>query len=64
MGIRIDGCPLKMLTAPVVEAFQAADMAREGIMPVAGGWLNQTQSFLDCMRECWRLDAVFSRGSQ
>lgn len=61
MGIRIDGCPLKSLTGAVVEAFQAADLAREGIMPVAGGWLDQTQSFLDVMRECWRLDALFTR---
>lgn len=47
----IDRCPHRIVTRDVWQALRFARRADKGALPVAGGLLNQTQSFL----EAWEL---------
>jgi len=46
-------CPKRMLTAEVFAFIDLADWADEKYLPVTGGVLDQTESFLSALRE-WR----------
>lgn len=42
------GCPLELIPADAWEALEVARRFRDhGILPVAGGWLDQTAVFVD-----------------
>jgi len=44
------GCPRKLVAGEVYELLDAADWAKLGSWPVAGGWLDQTCACLDGVR--------------
>lgn len=44
-------CPLNVIEPETWDAIRAADYAEHGLLPIAGGFLDQTQSYLDWMRE-------------
>lgn len=44
------GCPITYAGVETFEAIGFADLAAEGVLPVAGGALDQAQGFLDIMR--------------
>lgn len=46
----IVGCPMRMTDETAWAAVMAADQAEHGMWPVAGGWLDQTQSALDAVQ--------------
>lgn len=49
--IRIEQCPLEIITADIWEAIDMANLYIEhGLPPVAGGQLDQTAVFLDAAR--------------
>jgi hypothetical protein len=51
---RITDCPRKMVGANIWDTIQAAYFAEKGVLPVAGGTLDQTQSFMDALALTWR----------
>jgi hypothetical protein len=57
--IRVDRCPHAVVTRDVWAAFQAAQMAEKGVLPVAGGMLDQTQSFADAVALIWQDDSTW-----
>lgn len=46
-------CPLLYAGAEAFEVLNFAELAREGLPPVHGGALDQTQSFLQVCRMIW-----------
>ena len=44
--IKIVGCPEKLITADVWEMIELAKFYEKGMPPIAGGVLDQTQSFI------------------
>ena len=49
----ITGCPRELLGPAIDNALLAADLAEKGSWPLAGGWLDQTQSCLDAVLFIW-----------
>lgn len=49
-SVDITDCPLKTVTADVWGIIEAQEFLEAGLAPVAGGLLEQTQSFLDAAR--------------
>lgn len=49
----LTGCPLEAVSDDVWSALELAGLARKGHLPVAGGTLDQTQSFLAAARRIW-----------
>lgn len=47
------GCPLDFILPSAWEILEAARFAEKGHWPVAGGWLDQTQSCLNGVRMAW-----------
>lgn len=47
---KLDGCPVDTIPADVWDALRAADLADSGLMPVGGGWLDQSAQGLDAIR--------------
>jgi len=45
----VTDCPHKLIGADVWAVMRAVKWTEKGILPVAGGTQDQTQSFLDCM---------------
>lgn len=54
----LTGCPHAVVPPEAFEAFAAADLARRGSWPVAGGWLDQAEPCVDAVRFCWQVDAA------
>lgn len=52
-------CPRKLVPHEAWEMIEAADMTRRGLPPVAGGSLDQTQTFLDACRFIWADESVY-----
>ena len=52
-------CPLEELTEDVAEALRIADFWRRGIPPVAGGYLDQTDSIIEACEMIWREEAAW-----
>jgi len=48
--IELVGCPLDLIDGPTEQALRAADLAEHGSWPLAGGWLDQTESCLAAVR--------------
>lgn len=46
-------CPLLYAGSEAFEVLRFAELAREGLPPVHGGALDQTQSFLEVCRMIW-----------
>ena len=55
----ITGCPKKMVSPSAVTAIRAADFARKGVLPLAGGWLDQSDSAMKAIRFVWDCEEVF-----
>jgi hypothetical protein len=45
----LNECPQRAITPDVWRALEAAEWANQGVLPVAGGWLDQTRSILDAI---------------
>lgn len=56
---RVDRCPAETLTADVGSLFWMVGLAEHGRMPVAGGVLDQSQSFIDGLRLIDRETAIW-----
>lgn len=56
--IAVDGCVMQYIDRNVCDVVFAADMAQQGVFPVAGGWLDQSQQLLDAIRCVWRDEAL------
>ena len=50
---------MKLIGDEAWEAIMAADLAKHGSWPVAGGWLEQTQWCLDAVRLVWNETAYW-----
>jgi len=48
--LEISQCPLLLITADVWELLGFADFAKKGALPIGGGALDQTESFLKAYR--------------
>ena len=59
--IKITGCPKRQITHDVVLALDAADFARKGCLPIAGGMLNQTHIGMRAIRTIWAEEAAHGR---
>lgn len=46
-------CPQIIIDPIAYDVFAAADLARHGSWPVAGGWLDQVASLRDAIRIVW-----------
>jgi hypothetical protein len=46
-------CPMTLITAGAGDVVRAADLAKRGILPIAGGWLDQTDSIVTAMERFW-----------
>jgi hypothetical protein len=57
----IDDCPHKLIDRTTGEALRAARFAEKGVLPVAGGTLDQTQSCLDALDIIWS-DQAYWKG--
>lgn len=44
------GCPRQLVRAGAWDIVEAADLARRGTWPLAGGWLDQTETCVDGVR--------------
>lgn len=55
----LTGCPQKMVSASARSAIAAADFARKGILPLAGGWLDQADSAMKAIRFVWDAEEPF-----
>lgn len=51
--IVIDRCPLELIDNNVSELIAYADLMKQGHMPVSGGVLDQSHSFLEGARFVW-----------
>lgn len=52
-SIRITECPSKMMDRTIIRFVELAGYAEKGNLPVAGGTLNQCESFMDACRRFW-----------
>jgi hypothetical protein len=58
------GCPRRLVTADAYELLDAADWAKHGSWPVAGGWLEQTCAcvsgvrYVEGERAAWEIDRM------
>lgn len=59
--ILIEGCPRKLVANEIHDLLLAADLAEKHIWPVAGGWLNQTQSAVAGIRLVWHYQAIVEK---
>ena len=55
----LTGCPKKMVSPSANDAIRAADFARKGVLPLAGGWLDQSDSAMKAIRFVWDCEEVF-----
>lgn len=53
MELRITRCPKDEITDSVAHLLELVDWAKDGHFPVAGGVLDQSQSFLYACRYLW-----------
>jgi hypothetical protein len=49
---------LKIITGDIWELLQAARLAEKGILPLPGGWLDQTQWFVEAVDFVWGEQSV------
>lgn len=50
-------CPLHIVRQETWELLTAADLAKRGSWPVSGGWLEQTMSCVQGVRQAWGMHA-------
>ena len=43
-------CPIKEVTSEGLEYLEAYKFYKNGVLPMQGGWLNQSQSFIEAIR--------------
>jgi hypothetical protein len=58
---RITSCPKEIPDAATWRVIQMSEFADKGSFPIAGGVLDQAQSFLDACQICWREEAYWKR---
>lgn len=56
-GEELTGCPMEMLTPAVFDLMELAAFAEEGELPMGGGPMQQTESFLAMLRHYRRENA-------
>jgi len=49
-GIKVDRCPVKMITAQSMAYIEAYYQYKNGYLPNSGGWLDQPIKFLEAMK--------------
>lgn len=47
---KLNRCPLKELTPEGLEYLEAYKFYKNGILPMPGGWLNQTNTLIDAIK--------------
>jgi hypothetical protein len=58
----ITDCPQKMIPPDIRATMRAAAvLEKSGLPPVAGGYLDQSQCFLDAAERIWEDDTIFSQ---
>jgi len=57
--IRIEDCPLKLITSDVWEIIEYATLYRKGLPPIHGGALDQAQNFIEVSRFVFREQAYW-----
>lgn len=58
---RLTTCPKTIPDAATWRVIQLSEFAERGAFPIAGGVLDQSQSFLDACRICWRENDYWKR---
>lgn len=61
--VEVASCPKKLIGNSVYEAMMAADMAKKGCWPVAGGWLDQTHTCIESVQRIWSEEAKCKAGT-
>lgn len=56
---KLTGCPKKMVNDSAFVAMRAADFARKGVLPLSGGWLDQTDGCMKAIQFIWSIEDVF-----
>lgn len=51
--------PAALIDWQVLQALTAADFAKRGSWPVAGGWLDQSASLVEAVQQIWAEDRIF-----
>jgi hypothetical protein len=60
--ILITQCPHQVLgNCGAWDVIRAAGFAEKGLMPSGGGWLDQTQFFIDALEQVWAEQAQWKR---
>lgn len=54
------GCPKAAISGDTANAVFAADMAREGVFPIGGGWAEQTHSAMHAIRTVWQIETMLA----
>jgi hypothetical protein len=55
--IRFESCLLKIITVDIWELLDAVEFADKGNLPISGGFLDQTESFMEGLKLVRRLNA-------
>ena len=45
--VEFTSCPMSIVTADTISALRAGDLAKLGVWPVAGGWLDQSNTAIE-----------------
>lgn len=46
---KVESCPRHHVAADIAEGLRLLDFAKQGVLPVAGGYYDQTPAFLELM---------------
>lgn len=58
----ITECPRKVVTADICELLDYVALAQKGLLPLAGGLLDQTQWFVQAVQYVWAEQRVAKAG--
>ena len=59
----LDRCPLEILDHATADLIRAARWAKRGILPVAGGWLDQARVFVEGVEAVWQEESRYNQGA-
>jgi len=56
--VKLESCPYEIIGLDERQIIEAAEMAEKGILPMAGGLLDQAQIAVDAIRFVWHEHAI------